>query len=49
MNDRIIQDYSSQFAPGGVFAALQVDDYAVVDLRGNRTGTVPEDVVLGRS
>ncbi|KAE9295617.1 hypothetical protein PR003_g23970 [Phytophthora rubi] len=40
------QDYTSQFAPGGRYAALEVDDYVVVDLRGNATGTVSDDVAL---
>lgn len=37
---------ASQFAPGERYAALEVDDYAVVYLRGNASGTAPADVAL---
>ncbi|EGZ04477.1 hypothetical protein PHYSODRAFT_343226 [Phytophthora sojae] len=35
------QDYTSGFATGGRYAALEADDYAVLDLRGNANGTIP--------
>lgn len=39
----------SGFAPEGQYAALQVDDYAVLEFRGNKDGVVTNDVRRKRS
>jgi hypothetical protein len=40
VNGDKIGEHMARFAPGGKYAALAVNDYAVIDLRGNETGKV---------
>lgn len=46
MDDENARYYTAQFALGGRYAALEVDDYAVVDVRGNANRTVPNGTAL---